>query len=463
MRVQVSTLPFQVQVVETPDAVTGHAGVSLLIETFRGLGIAGAVKRFVGLKERRRGYTEGEIIETLIALMVSGGDCLDDVRVLSADMGLKRMWGRKRLPSPECLRSFLNRFHDEGAVAARVAHTAFIPKDSLALIGLGAVQRHLLGAIQKRTPSKGRATLDVDATIIESEKREALPVYDGGTGYQPIQVWWVEQGLWVRSQFRDGNVPAQTGVLEILQESVATLREIGVMEFAVRSDTAAYQHVVLNWLRREKIAFAISADMSPELRAVALALPENAWKPLRHTRRDQEPSTREWAEVEFVPDHGSYKRDEQPDRYLVERVRPTQLPLFADGEPYRFYATVTNLWEKEGEQLLHWARERCGTVEPAHDVLKNELGGGVLPCKRFGANAAWWQIVVLTANLITALKLIALPAEWRPMRPKRLRFLLLHLFGRLVTHGRRLLLRLARDHPSTSVFIEARRKLALAA
>jgi len=462
MRVQGSSLAFQVQVVESRDAVTGHAGVSLLIETFRSLGLAEAVKRCVRLKERRRGYTEAESIETLMALVAAGGDCVDDVRVLNADVGLRRMWGRRRMPSAESLRSFLNRFHDEDAVAARVPHTAFVPKESPALKGLSAVQRQLLAAVQRRSPAIGLATLDVDAVIIESEKREALPVYEGGTGYQPLQVWWAEPGLWVRSEFRDGNVGAQTGVLEILKESVATLRELGVTEFAVRSDTAGYQHVVLNWLRRERIAFAISADMSPELRALGVALPESAWKPLRHTRRDREPSTREWAEVEFVPDHGSFKRDEQPDRYLVERVRPTQLPLFANGEPYRYFATVTNLWDRDGEHLLLWARERCGTVEPAHDVLKNELGGGVLPCKRFGANAAWWQIVILTANLITALKLIALPADWRPMRPKRLRFLLLHLFGRLVTHGRRLFLRLARDHPSTAVFIEARRQLALA-
>jgi len=461
MRVRASRLGFQVQVVETPDAVTGHAGVSLLIEAFRSLGMSEAVKRCVRLKSRRRGYTEAESVETLIALMAAGGDCLDDVRVLSADLGLTRMWERRRTPSAESLRSFLNRFHDEDAVGARVPHTAFVPKESQSLKGLGAVQRRLLAAIQKRSPTKGLATLDVDATIIESEKREALPVYEGGTGYQPLQVWWAERGLWVGSEFRDGNVGAQTGVLEILKESVATLRELGVSEFAVRSDTAGYQHAVLNWLRREKIAFAISADMSPELRAIAVALPESAWKPLRHTRRDREPSTREYAEAEFIPGHGSYRRDEQPDRYLIERVRPAQLPLFASGEPYRYFATVTNLWDRDGEQLLLWARERCGTVEPAHDVLKNELGGGVLPCKRFGANAAWWQIAILTANLITALKLIALPVDWHPMRPKRLRFLLLHLFGRLVTHGRRLFLRLARDHPSTTVFIDARRKLAL--
>ena len=462
MRLQAAALRFQVQVVETPDAVTGHAGVALLIEAFRSLGLPRAVKRYVRLKRRERGYSEATCIETLVALFAAGGDCLDDVRVLSADRGLTQLWGRSAIPSAETLRAFLNRFHNEESVAARVPHTAFVPAESLGLVGLGAIQRELLAAVQKRSPVK-RATLDVDATVIASEKREALPVYDGGRGYQPLQVWWPEQGLWVRSEFRDGNVGAQTGVREIVRESIATLRAMGVTEFAVRSDTAGYQHTVLNDLRREKIAFAISADMSPELRARALAVPEPAWKPLRQARNGGElvPSTREWAEVEFIPDHGSYKKDEQPDRYLIERVRPVQLPLFADGTPYHYYAIVTNRWDWDGERLLRWAHERCGTVEPAHDVLKNELGGGVLPCKRFGANAAWWQIVILTANLIAALKLIALPLEWRPMRPKRLRFLLLHLAGRLVTHGRRIFLRLARDHPSTTVFVEARRKLAL--
>lgn len=462
MTVQAATLPFQVQVIETPDAVTGHAGVSLLIEAFRALGLERQVSRYVRVKRRRRGYTEAACVETLVALLGAGGECLDDVRVLSADVGLRRLWGRNAMPSAEALRAFLNRFHDEGAVAARVAHTAFVPRESLGLVGLGAVHRELLGAVQKRAPQT-RATLDVDATVIASEKREALPVYEGGTGYQPLQVWWPEQGMWVRSEFRDGNVPAQTGVWEILRESLATLRAIGVTEFAVRSDSAGYQHVVLDGLRRERIPFAITADMTRELKAAVLALPQEEWKGLRQIRTNgqMEIGTREWAEVEFIPAHASNKKQMQPDRYLVERVRPIQLPLFADGERYHYFATVTNRWDWDAERLLRWSHERCGTVEPAHDVLKNELGGGVLPCGRFGANAAWWQIAVLTANLLAALKLIALPLAWRPMRPKRLRFLLLHLVGRLVTHGRRLFLRLARDHPSTNVFLEARRKLAL--
>jgi hypothetical protein len=42
--------------------------------------------------------------------------------------------------------------------------------------------------------------------------------------------------------------------------------------------------------------------------------------------------------------------------------------------------------------------------EIVHDVLKNELAAGVLPCGRFGANAAWLRMAVRAHNVMTALK-----------------------------------------------------------
>lgn len=66
-----------------------------------------------------------------------------------------------------------------------------------------------------------------------------------------------------------------------------------------------------------------------------------------------------------------------------------------------------------------------------HDVLKNELSAGVLPCGRFGANAAWLRLAILTHNVLTALKRLALPVEllqalrvirYLPKRGKRMKF-----------------------------------------
>ncbi len=38
-----------------------------------------------------------------------------------------------------------------------------------------------------------------------------------------------------------------------------------------------------------------------------------------------------------------------------------------------------------------------------HDVTKNELGAAVPPCGRFGANAAWYRLSLLTYNVLSAL------------------------------------------------------------
>ena len=459
MNLRAGRLPYQVQLTDSASEVTAHAGLPLVLETFRALGLPQAIGAHLHFKQRVRGYSEVTCIETLVALLAAGGECVDDVQVLHADPGLQRLWGKRVLPAAETLRTFLNRFHDAAAVAARVAHTAFIPADSAGLKALSAVQGHLLRALQERAPER-HATLDVDANVIASAKRTALPVYQGGTGYQPLGVWWAERALWVKSQFRDGNVPAQTGVLEIVHASVAELRGLGVSEIALRSDSAGYQHVLLDWARAERIPFAISADLSPELKAKIIALPEAAWRPFRQWKGNElVHREREWAEVEFTPAHGPDTRTAVPDRYLVIRARLPQGDLFADGASVHYYATVTNRWDWNGERLLRWSHERCGTVEPAHDVLKNELGGGVLPSYRFGANAAWWQLVILTHNLLSALKRLALPDDWAPLRPRRLRFLLFHVAGRLVRHGRRLVLRVARAHPGSEALVRARERL----
>jgi hypothetical protein len=112
----------------------------------------------------------------------------------------------------------------------------------------------------------------------------------------------------------------------------------------------------------------------------------------------------------------STKKDSFPDRYLAIRVRPSQGELFSDGNAYRYYAGVTNNWECDGEQLLRRHREKCGTIEQVFDVLKNDLAGGVMPCGRFYANAAWWRLTCIAYNILSVMKRKALPTHWATYR-----------------------------------------------
>jgi hypothetical protein len=130
-------------------------------------------------------------------------------------------------------------------------------------------------------------------------------------------------------------------------------------------------------------------------------------------------------------------------RFVAIRIRKRQGELFADGAEAKHFAVVSNVWDWEARRLLEWHREKAGTIEAIHDVLKNELPAGVLPCSRFGANAAWLRLAVLTHNVITALKRMALPESYLTARPKRLRFLIFNIAGRILHHARRVLCRIA--------------------
>ena len=103
---------------------------------------------------------------------------------------------------------------------------------------------------------------------------------------------------------------------------------------------------------------------------------------------------------------------------------------------------MSNRRDLSAEHLLRWHWEKAGTIEHVHDVLKNELGAGPLPCGRFGANAAWLRLAALTYNVLSAVKSIVLPADLHDARPKKLRFQVFCIPAVVSFHARRLLCRL---------------------
>jgi hypothetical protein len=180
--------------------------------------------------------------------------------------------------------------------------------------------------------------------------------------------------------------------------------------------------------------------MMKPLKEEILALEAQAWQPYREDSGVE----LQCANVPYYPEERSENQYREPLRYVAIRVRRRQDELFGDGSEAKYFAVATNLWDWAPKKLLMWHREKAGSIEALHDVLKNELAGGVMPCSRFGANAAWFRLAVLTHNIFTALKRLALPAELLTARPKRLRFLILNTPGKLIHHARRTILRLAR-------------------
>lgn len=455
-------LPFDIEVVDRSDSVTARAGLPLVVETMRALGCDGAIRQNVRVRRRRRGYDEVEIVEALVLLLASGGDCLDDIEGLKSDGGLVRLLSR-RLPSASALRQFLYAFHDdrliEKAKRERPAGTtAYIPEENEALRGLGRVIVDFVHQVAVRRPIT-TATLDHDATIQESHKREALAHYKGGRGYQPSAIYWVEQDLVVADEYRDGNVPAGMETLPLIRRGFASLPGT-VTEYFFRADSACYDERVLKWLAGEDraggpggpIGFTISADMTEDLRKVCAAVSESGWGLLE----DRPEETVACAEVEFTP--GDWPKGAWPLRYLAMKIRKKQGQLFASGHDTRYLAVVTN---REGEmaELIRWHWQKAGTIELVHDVTKNDLAAAVPPCGRFGANAAWYRLSLLTYDVLSAMKALALPPWMAKVRPKRLRFSLFTLAGRIASHAGGLVLRIGSAAEALVNLVWARRKL----
>ncbi len=134
-----------------------------------------------------------------------------------------------------------------------VGRVSYIPSGSETLRGLAQVNQDLVQAVGRRCADQRAATIDVDATVIESWKREAQVACQGQTGYQPVLALWPEMDLVVADEFRDGNVSAHYALLDITKRAMAALPET-VEERGFRGDSACYDQTLLRWLRNRQRA-----------------------------------------------------------------------------------------------------------------------------------------------------------------------------------------------------------------
>lgn len=434
---------------EEREDVTARAGLPLVTETSRALGLDEQARQLFGPPRRREDFGADEQLETLSTLIAAGGNRAEDIRTLAEDKGLVRLLGGP-FASPDSLLDFVNSFHDEECWSERPTDKkAFVPPESEKLQALDQLNGSLV--LRAADAECARATIDHDGTIIESHKREAMIAYEGTRGYQPLVAVWAEEDLLVADEFRDGNVAGGEDPLSSVKRAFGKLPKT-VTERFFRGDSADYYEPLLKYLVGERIGFAISADMTRELRAVCVGQPESAWQEMEKREHEQV----EVAEVEFTP--GTWGKNAEPLRYIALRFTPLQTALF-EGATVRYHAVVSNRRDLEPAAIVEWHRGKAGTIEHVHHVLKNELAAGVMPCQQFGANAAWFRINVITYNLLTALKRKALPERYRRACPKRLRFELFTLSAKLAIHESQLSVQVSATDERIGEIVAARGRL----
>jgi len=493
-------LPFQYEEERRESGMTALAGLPVYLDLAQVVGLGRAIDRHLHVRQGGQGWSDAQVVMSVILLNLAGGECVDDLREVEGDEGfcrvmrrvelqglkrrerreLERRWRKERrraVPSPSSAFRYLGAFHDEEQEKLRIKGKAFIPAMNEHLRGFCSVNKELIGFAQRHNPQE-TATLDADATLVETHKGDALWCYKHFKSYQPLNVWWAEQAMVLHTEFRDGNVPAGYEQLRVFQEALEVLPE-GVKRVRMRSDTAGYQHDLLRWCEEGKserfgrIEFAVGCDVTGEFKVSVAEVPEGDWGPLYVEREGQRVKTdREWAEVCFVPNEIGHSKKGPVYRYMATRepLRQMELPgmevqrrlpfptMELKGQRYKVFGIVTNM-DWEGEELIPWVYKRCGKSEEAHSVMKEDMAGGRLPSGKFGENAAWWWMMVLSLNLNSAMKGLVLGGSWVSKRMKAIRFHLINLPGRVLERSRRLIVRLGKGHPSFGLLLDARERI----
>ena len=133
--------PFELDTNPLREASSPHAGALATSRAFRALGFPELIAAHLDLRQRRRGFSEDQMIESIVLLQTIGGDCPEDSYLLAGDTCLERGLGYAP-PRPTAVRGFLERFHDESLEQLRPSREqqlSFIVPSSLPVQGLQQV------------------------------------------------------------------------------------------------------------------------------------------------------------------------------------------------------------------------------------------------------------------------------------------------------------------------------------
>jgi len=91
------TLPFKYEENRRDRGITSLGGLPLYLGLANVIGLSESVKEHIKIRENNQGWTDSQVIMSLIMLNLAGGDCVEDLSILEADEGFSRVLRRVEL------------------------------------------------------------------------------------------------------------------------------------------------------------------------------------------------------------------------------------------------------------------------------------------------------------------------------------------------------------------------------
>jgi hypothetical protein len=400
-----------------------HGGIGTMHLLARQLGLIDAIDERLHLLKIHLPFHESDHVLNFAYNALCDGTCLQDMELRRNDEVFLDALGTRRSPDPTTAGDFCRRFSETD-----VQTLQDIFDDVRIRVWAGQPDAFF-----------AQATIDMDGTLVATTgecKRGMDIAYDGTWGYHPLVLSLANTHEVLRIVNRSGNRPSHEGAAAQVDRALDVCFKGGFRRVLLRGDTDFAQTEHLDrWNGDGRIAFIFGYDNMPNLRAIAEALPERAWRqlerPPRYTVRT-EPRRR----PDRVKEQIVVARLFENQRLQSEAVAEFEYRPAACKDSYRLVVVRKNISHEKGEQVLFdqivyffyitndWGPEANEIVFEANDRCDQEnllaqLHGGVraltAPVDNLVSNWAYMVMTALAWNLKAwwALTLPEEPGRWQ--------------------------------------------------
>jgi len=390
------------------------------------------LQRHIKFYRKNQRYHFSDIILSLIYIIILGIQRITKTHILQYNGFFKKVIGIKQFPDVTAIRRFLHR----------------LPTKVIRQI----VKVHFM--IQSKLEPKGirSATFDIDPTAITVYGRQQRarvgynPKQRGKRCYSLMLCFEDERQEFWLGQLNSGNVAVIKAGRYFISKCLKKLPS-SIKRIKVRLDSGFYGYRFVEWLEKyekeseKRIFYTIEAQIKKPM----IEKTENI---------EYEIFEGDWEVGEFYYQPRGWKSEykfisiRRPLPEKAEECR--QLSLF-ELKGYGYRVLVTNLKMKP-ESIWRFHCQRARGAELNIRELKNSYNIIKIPTKRYTANIAYIQIILLAYNIVNWFKRICLPEEFRYATLQTIREKVLHIPGRMIDSGHKNILKLPGDYHYQELF-----------
>lgn len=312
-------------------------GVGLFQKMVTKVGLDKAINDNLSLLKINMPYHESDHVLNIAYNVLTGGECLDDIKRLREDENYLDALGVERIPDPTTAGDYLRRFKDDSSLL-RLQEA------------INQVRKSLW--MKQDENFRKQAIIDVDGTIAETlgETKEGMDIsYKGIWGYSPLLLTLANTREPLYLVNRPGNHKSNQGAGKWIDRAIDCVS--GVFEkVLLRGDTDfSLTSRFDDW--SEKVTFVFGYKAYKNLIEMAEEIPESHWESLER-KPHYEVATNERTRPENVKERIIRERNYKNIQLVCEDVAEFKYQPGKCGKKYRMIVLRKNLTVEKGELRL---------------------------------------------------------------------------------------------------------------